>query len=89
MFLRTLCVQNGYTTLRSLKVTEQNENFFQKQLTNYPTHEWRGIWTPGIFNTLVFKTDSFNHSDIHPYLNKILIYYANESSEKETKKDLK
>ncbi len=43
MFLRTLCVQNGYTTLRFLKVTEQNENFFRKRLTNYPTHGWRGI----------------------------------------------
>jgi heme/copper-type cytochrome/quinol oxidase subunit 1 len=28
--------------------------------------------TPNIFNISVFKTDSFNHSDIHPYLNKII-----------------
>lgn len=29
---------------------------------------WRGIRTPGIpINTSVFKTDSFNRSDIHPF----------------------
>ncbi len=43
MFSRMLCVQNGYTTLRSLKVTKKNDFFFQKQLSNYPTHEWREI----------------------------------------------
>ncbi|NP_064030.1 orf129c (mitochondrion) [Beta vulgaris subsp. vulgaris] len=31
------------------------------------TRGWRGIRTPGIpINTSVFKTDSFNRSDIHP-----------------------
>jgi hypothetical protein len=46
--------------------------FKKKRLTNYPTYGWRGIRTPGILNTSVFKTDSFNRSDIHPYLNKII-----------------
>jgi hypothetical protein len=61
-------------------------------LTYDHTHGWRGIRTPGvIINTSVFKTDSFNRSDIHPFLNKIISlkppminlisnYYENESS---------
>ena len=34
---------------------------------------WRGIRTPGIFpNTSVFKTDSLNRSDIHPFPDRIM-----------------
>lgn len=37
---------------------------------------WRGIRTPGIpINTSVFKTDSFNRSDIHPLLLPTLIFF--------------
>eukprot|EP01018_Ginkgo_biloba_P006483 Gb_20951 [translate_table: standard] len=61
-------------------------------LTYDHTHIWRGIQTPGvIINTLVFKIDSFNRLDIHPFLNKIISskppminlisnYYDKESS---------
>jgi hypothetical protein len=72
--------------------------FKKKRLTNYPTYGWRGIRTPGILNTSVFKTDSFNRSDIHPYLNQImsskepiinliLICYGNENLGKEAIKN--
>lgn len=42
-------------------------------LTYDHTYGWRGIRTPGIFpNTSVFKTDSLNRSDIHPFPDRIM-----------------
>jgi len=40
---------------------------------------WRGIRTPGIpINTSVFKTDSFNRSDIHPLRPPLRLFIRNK-----------
>jgi hypothetical protein len=58
-------------------------------------NRWKEIRTPGILNTSIFKTDSFNHSDMHLYLNQItiinliLICYENENLGKNNNKKLR